>query len=71
VTVLELVERILLLMGSDLRPDVRNEATHEIRRQSLSAAKARRELGWRPLFTLDEGLRRTIEWYRRFLGQAS
>jgi CDP-glucose 4,6-dehydratase len=25
-------------------------------------------LGWKPLFTLDEGLRRTIDWYREFLG---
>ncbi|HEX8557335.1 MAG TPA: GDP-mannose 4,6-dehydratase [Pyrinomonadaceae bacterium] len=69
VTVLELAERILSLMGSRLEPDVRNEATNEIRHQYLSAEKARRMLGWRPLFTLDEGLGRTIEWYRRFLSQ--
>ncbi len=70
VTVLELVERILALMGSDLRPDVRNEASNEIRHQYLSAAKARRRLEWQPLFTLDGGLRRTIAWYRDFLGAA-
>jgi len=67
VTVLELVERILQLMKSDLKPDVRNEAVNEIRHQYLSAAKAREILGWQPLFTLDEGLRRTIDWYRDFL----
>jgi CDP-glucose 4,6-dehydratase len=66
VTVLELTRRILALMGSDLEPDIRNEATNEIRQQYLSAEKARRMLGWRPLFTLDEGLRRTIAWYREF-----
>jgi CDP-glucose 4,6-dehydratase len=66
-TVLELVERILALMGSNLEPDVRNEATNEIRHQYLSAAKARQVLGWQPLFTLDEGLKRTIEWYEKFL----
>jgi CDP-glucose 4,6-dehydratase len=71
VTVLELVERLLKLMGSDLEPDVRNEATNEIRHQYLSAAKARRVLGWEPLFTLDEGLRRTVDWYRNFLGTAA
>ncbi len=71
VTVTEIVDRILSLMGSDLRPDVRNEATNEIRVQVLSAAKARRELEWRPLFALDEGLRRTIAWYRDFLGAAA
>ncbi|MDQ3820824.1 MAG: GDP-mannose 4,6-dehydratase [Acidobacteriota bacterium] len=68
VTELELVERILRLMNSDLRPDVRNEAVNEIRHQYLSAAKARKVLNWQPLFTLDEGLRRTIDWYREFLG---
>lgn len=64
VTVLELVQLILELMGSELEPDVRNEATNEIRDQYLSAEKARRELGWHPLYSLDEGLRRTIDWYR-------
>ncbi len=68
ITVLELVERILALLGSDLEPDVRNEATNEIRHQYLSASKARRVLGWEPLFTLDEGLQRTIGWYKTFLG---
>jgi CDP-glucose 4,6-dehydratase len=68
VTVLELVGRILALMDSDLEPDVRNEASHEIRHQYLDSAKARRVLDWRPQFTLDEGLRRTIEWYKEFLG---
>ncbi|HEY0376108.1 MAG TPA: GDP-mannose 4,6-dehydratase [Pyrinomonadaceae bacterium] len=67
VTVVELVERVLKLMNSDLVPEIRNEATNEIRHQYLSAEKARRELSWRPLFTLDEGLRRTISWYEEFL----
>ena len=70
VTVLELVEKILALMDSGLAPEVRNEATNEIRHQYLSAEKARRVLGWKPLFTLDEGLRRTIDWYGDFLGVA-
>ena len=68
VTVQELVEKILALMGSDLEPDVRNEATHEIRYQYLSASKAKRILDWKPLFTLDDGLQRTIDWYKAFLG---
>jgi CDP-glucose 4,6-dehydratase len=68
VAVLDLVRRILALMQSNLEPDVRNEATNEIRRQYLSAGKAQRILGWRPLFTLDEGLRQTIEWYKELLG---
>ncbi len=67
ITVLDLVERLTILMGSTLQPDIRNEASNEIHHQSLSAAKARRLLGWRPLFTLDEGLRETVQWYKEFL----
>jgi CDP-glucose 4,6-dehydratase len=63
-SVLELVERVLKLMSSDLKPVIRNEATSEIRQQYLSAEKARRVLGWKPMFTLDEGLKRTIPWYQ-------
>ena len=71
ITVLDLVQRILRLMGSDLTPEVRNEASNEIRHQYLSAAKARTVLGWQPLFMLDGGLDRTIKWYREFLHQVS
>jgi CDP-glucose 4,6-dehydratase len=67
-TVRDLVGRILGLMGSPLEPDVRDEAAHEIPRQFLSAEKARLRLGWKPAWSLDDGLRRTIEWYRAFLG---
>jgi len=65
----DLVGRILRMMGSKLEPDVRNEATNEIRHQYLSAGKARRVLGWKPRFDLDSGLERTIAWYREFLAE--
>ncbi len=68
VTVLELVDKILRAMKSDLKPDVRNEPIKEIRIQYLSAKKAREALGWKPELSLDEGLTRTIAWYREFLG---
>ena len=67
VTALEMVRRILRLMGSDLEPDVRGEATHEIRHQYLSAEKARRLLDWRPQYGLEEALSETIAWYRGYL----
>jgi CDP-glucose 4,6-dehydratase len=69
VTVLDLVRRIARLISSAQEPDVRNEATNEIRHQYLSAAKARQVLGWAPLFDLDEGLRRTIGWYQEHLSR--
>jgi len=67
VAALDLARLVLRLMGSDLEPDVRNQATNEIPEQYLRAAKARRLLGWQPLFTLEAGLRGTIPWYRDFL----
>lgn len=70
ITVLELVDRLLRLMDSELTPDILNEATNEIRHQYLSAEKARRMLDWEPAIDLDESLRRTITWYRDFLGTA-
>jgi CDP-glucose 4,6-dehydratase len=67
-TVLEMVRAVLTAAGRpDLEPVVENRAVHEIPDQFLSAAKARRVLGWTPAFTLDEGLRRTVAWYADYL----
>ncbi len=67
ITVLDLVNKILCKMESRLQPEVRNEASNEIRNQYLSAQLARQTLGWSPLFTLEQGLERTIAWYKDFL----
>lgn len=67
ISALEVVRTIGTLMQSALEPRVLDQARHEIPRQYLSAAKARRLLDWKPAFTFVEGLERTIPWYRRFL----
>ncbi len=67
ITVLQLVEKILSKMGSKLEPEVQNQASNEVRHQFLSAERARKQLKWAPSFTLDEGLERTIAWYREAL----
>lgn len=66
VTVLELVNKIIKLMESDLKPKILNEVTNEIKHQYLSAKKAKERLDWRPRYTLKEGLKRTIKWYKDF-----
>jgi len=67
VTVLELTALISRLMGrTDLEPVILNVATNEIPHQYLSSEKARRELGWKPAYTLEQGLQETIKAYQEF-----
>jgi CDP-glucose 4,6-dehydratase len=66
ISVSELVEKILKLMKTNLKAEIQNQANNEIRHQYLSAAKARKMLHWKPLFTLDQGLEKTIQWYVDF-----
>ncbi len=62
---IEVVRRILDLAGRDesLIEHVRDRPGHD-RRYSLASDKLASELGWRAEVGFDEGLRRTVEWYR-------
>ncbi len=71
IDVVTLVSRLCRLMQTELEPEILNQAANEIPRQSLSAAKAREALGWRPQFSLDDGLQRTVAWYRAFFAEQS
>jgi CDP-glucose 4,6-dehydratase len=65
-TALAAVDLIRAAMKSDLVPEIRNEASAEIKHQFLSAKKAREVLGWKSAFTMDAALARTIAWYRAY-----
>lgn len=65
-TVLELTDKILKVMGSNLKPIILNQGSNEIKHQYLSAQKARDLLGWKPEYTIDEGLSKTVDWYKNF-----
>ncbi len=66
-TVLEVVQKILDSMGSDFMPVILNQGSNEIKSQYLSAEKARRILNWAPNHSLDEGVKKTIRWYKNHL----
>jgi CDP-glucose 4,6-dehydratase len=66
-----LVNKIIKLMGSKLSPKILNQAPNEIKHQYLSAKKAKEILNWIPKYTLDDGLKKTIEWYKDFLNKNS
>jgi len=50
-----------------LEPVVLDEAANEIPAQYLDSTRARQELGWAPRVGLEEGLLRTVHWYRTHL----
>ena len=62
----DVVARICALAGTDVAPDIRGSGTPEgeIDRQYVDASKLRALTGWEPRVDLDEGLRRTLAWYR-------
>jgi CDP-glucose 4,6-dehydratase len=64
--VLEVVDLVCRLAGSGVRPDVRGTGAPpgEITHQWLDSSKLRTATGWEPQSGLEEGLRRTLDWYR-------
>jgi CDP-glucose 4,6-dehydratase len=67
-SVLEIVQLTCQIAGSGVKPDVRGAGTPhgEIARQWVDSTKLRALSGWRPRFSLEEGLRRTVDWYRQY-----
>jgi nucleoside-diphosphate-sugar epimerase len=65
-SVLEVVSLLCRVAGTDVAPDVQGEGTPhgEIDRQYVDSTKLRERTDWRPEVGLEEGLRRTVEWYR-------
>ena len=62
--VLELTKLILKIMNSNLEPNILNEANKEIKHQYLDGSKIKRILNWEPKHNIEEGLTKTIEWYK-------
>jgi CDP-glucose 4,6-dehydratase len=69
ISVLDLVTNIVALMDSNVQPDIRNQASNEIRVQCLDSSKARKLLDWSPSFTLEAGLQKTVDWYERYFSK--
>ena len=70
ISVLSLVNKILLIAGkSNLKPKIlsKRKIKGEIDKQYLSSLKARKRLGWKCKYGLDEGLGETYRWYKKHL----
>ena len=64
--VLDVIELICRLAGASVVPEIRGDGVPhgEIDRQWVDSTRLRELTGWRPEVALEEGLRRTIAWYR-------
>jgi dTDP-glucose 4,6-dehydratase len=62
---LTMARRVLRVTGKPetLLTSVKDRPGHD-RRYALDCTKMEKEVGWKPEIPLDEGLRRTIEWYK-------
>jgi len=67
-TVLELAERVLRLTGSRSRIEYRPLPADDPARRRPDIGAARRLLGWEPKVSLEDGLWRTIDYFRELLG---
>jgi UDP-glucose 4-epimerase len=72
-TIAELAEKIWQLCGRNESFQLAHAPAleHDIQRRIPDISKTARVLGWRPKVTLEEGLRRTIDWLRELAPAAS
>ena len=68
VSVIDLFKKIAKLCGKPkTKPKILGNATNEIERQYLCINKAKRILKWKPQYSLEKGLMKTIDWYKDYL----
>jgi CDP-glucose 4,6-dehydratase len=67
VTVLELFKILSDLTGSNIKPKILNQARNEIRDQYLSTEKVAKFFKWKPRYSLENGLKETLVWYKNYL----
>jgi UDP-glucuronate decarboxylase len=67
-TILEFAKLILKLTGSDSRIEYRPLPEDDPKTRQPDISRAQSVLGWEPRVPVEEGLQRTIEWYRGLMG---
>jgi nucleoside-diphosphate-sugar epimerase len=59
------------LIGGSIEPSYSDPRPGDVRDSQADISKARRLLGYEPTVSFEEGLRRTVEWYRTFAAAAT
>ena len=60
----ELFEEMRKLIGGELKPVYGPSRAGDVRDSQADITKARELLGYKPIVSFEEGLRKTVEWYR-------
>lgn len=66
ISVLDLIKKIKEISGKELNIKVLGTARNEIDKQYLNTSKAKRLLDWNSQYTIDKGLKETIDWYKEY-----
>lgn len=65
-SVLEVAQKIAQILGKELKYKILNQAKYEIPEQSLSYEKINKALGWKPVYSFEEGIKESFKWYTDF-----
>lgn len=69
VTVLEVAQGIRAAIGDHVKIEFVPDRPGDFGGKEVAAEKAHQELGWRPTVEFEDGLRRTVEWFRKKWGK--
>lgn len=67
----DIVSKLQGIMNSQVDPVYLQQGSGEIQAQTMSAQKARTQLSWSPVVAIDEGLQKTVEWYKAYFKEMS
>jgi UDP-glucose 4-epimerase len=68
-TLLQLLARLKEILGSDIEPVHEAARAGDVRDSQASIEAAEQGFGYRVSVDFDEGVRRTVDWYRKKLGE--
>lgn len=60
----QLVEKINTELGTSIKPEYRDERVGDVKHSLADVGKAEKLLGYKPLVSFEEGLKKTIEFYK-------
>ncbi|MFH1905716.1 MAG: NAD-dependent epimerase/dehydratase family protein [bacterium] len=69
-SVRKIVDEIIRVTGNNVKPELGKtpKRSNEPNVWQADISKAKKELGWQPKYNLDQGLERTINWFKNNIG---